>query len=564
MKKLVITVLTAVGILSLGSVQAANISMSNINEGIIRIDGTASSGEKINYVIVNPNYTIDDVTSNAEALQYMGSVNADENGRYCINIQLTEKGDFISGFYTFKFSNEDLEQRVYFSDINEKNEAAALLADKKNLANVVEQYKYVLGIDSELYNAVDKSKLAVLLEKYLTDNPIIIDKDNPSAEMLDRLTTQLNELLLLECYNEGKSELIFNNSSFNYMDIIDISKIDNDGVTLYSVYNTLISENGKKQILSELVNKAYTNVSGLYDEFAHSVIYYGIKNPTVSGYGHIKDILTDKNLQYVSADNELKNYIAATNKNGYDYKIMQSINKIAYNTYIADIKSIIANSDKGEGGTGGTGSSQSNKGFNSSGISPETGLNIAYGEKITSSEFSDIEAYGWAKDAINFLAEKGIIRGVQDGIFAPQNNLTREQAAKIIVEAFNYEKPMSVSGVFEDTERDSWYFDYVMSAYEKGVINGIDPVTFGVGKDITRQDFAVMLYRAVGADNIAEECTYFDSSDIAQYAKNAVSYFSKIGIINGYNDNTFKPYNNITRAEAAKMIYSLYSEGLIK
>ena len=75
-----------------------------------------------------------------------------------------------------------------------------------------------------------------------------------------------------------------------------------------------------------------------------------------------------------------------------------------------------------------------------------------------------------------------------------------------------------------------------------------------MGKNITREDFAVMLYRIIG-EEITEKSSFSDYNEISDYAKDAVSYMNKKGYINGYSDNTFRPEKEITRAEAASIIY---------
>ena len=90
-----------------------------------------------------------------------------------------------------------------------------------------------------------------------------------------------------------------------------------------------------------------------------------------------------------------------------------------------------------------------------------------------------------------------------------------------------------------------------------GIMLGTGDSEFGVGMNITRQDLAVILYRAMGVTDEARECSFTDSGDIDGYAKEAVAYLSGKGIINGYEDGRFLPHKYVTRAEAAKLIYGI-------
>ena len=85
---------------------------------------------------------------------------------------------------------------------------------------------------------------------------------------------------------------------------------------------------------------------------------------------------------------------------------------------------------------------------------------------------------------------------------------------------------------------------------------------FGTGEFITRQDMAVMLYRAAAAADVEilvvdAEKTVNDSADISGYAADAVAELVKAGIINGDQNRNFNPKNNATRAQAAVMIYNV-------
>ena len=89
-----------------------------------------------------------------------------------------------------------------------------------------------------------------------------------------------------------------------------------------------------------------------------------------------------------------------------------------------------------------------------------------------------------------------------------------------------------------------------------GIIKGISDELFGTGKTITRQDLCTLIYRAYFSDEEeAEKLNFKDSSDISDYAVKAVSKLYEKGIISGFPDETFRPKELCTRAQAAKMLY---------
>ena len=100
-------------------------------------------------------------------------------------------------------------------------------------------------------------------------------------------------------------------------------------------------------------------------------------------------------------------------------------------------------------------------------------------------------------------------------------------------------------------------------AYGAGIVKGISDTMFGTGESITRQDAAVMACRAAEAAKLWTEAEidnselFFDDSEIDKYAKEAVYTLYSKKVVNGTGNGEFSPKAQMTRAEAAKMIYEL-------
>ena len=175
-------------------------------------------------------------------------------------------------------------------------------------------------------------------------------------------------------------------------------------------------------------------------------------------------------------------------------------------------------------------------------------------------EFKDVPDTHWANRYVILLAEKGIVSGIGDSMFAPDNNIKREEFAKIIVEAFNLNLVDSES-IFDDVADDAWYAPYVMTAFENGIVKGVSDSEFGSGNNITRQDMCVMITRAAEANGLSlaepSESNFNDAKLIADYAQKAVFTLTNMKIITGFEDNTVRPNANATRAQASKIIASL-------
>ena len=121
--------------------------------------------------------------------------------------------------------------------------------------------------------------------------------------------------------------------------------------------------------------------------------------------------------------------------------------------------------------------------------------------------------------------------------------------------------PIYTDSAFTDVDKDSWYAPYVYSAVKEGYIKGESETLFGSGKNITREDMAVILVRCGGEkinSSSREYVPFTDDADISDYAKEAVAALFKGGFADGNGDGTFAPKAFATRAEAAKLIYKIF------
>ena len=173
--------------------------------------------------------------------------------------------------------------------------------------------------------------------------------------------------------------------------------------------------------------------------------------------------------------------------------------------------------------------------------------------------FRDLDTAEWAREAIESLARKGVLSGDGSGIFAPGRLVTREEFAKMMVSAFSLFDASAIC-TFTDVPEGTWYYPYVASARQNGIISGTSPEEFGTGQSITRQDMAVILnrvYAMAGYSSTGEAARFRDEEEIAGYAKPAVAALSAAGILRGTEDDVFSPRQGVTRAQGAKAIYEL-------
>lgn len=215
--------------------------------------------------------------------------------------------------------------------------------------------------------------------------------------------------------------------------------------------------------------------------------------------------------------------------------------------------------NKPSGGSGSSSGSGGNSNRKPAVMFSQTGSDNTQQEEINKEHFIDMESAAWAKDAVYTLFKKGIVSGRTENTFEPNANITRAEFIKLLVGSGDGLK-QGTEQIFSDVNKDSWYYDYVNTAYFEGYATGYEDGSFAPSDNITRQDMAVLIYRYLGSpETVLDLAQFSDSEEISDYAKTAVSYLYGKNVINGMGDGTFSPKDRATRAEAAQMIYKVIS-----
>lgn len=177
--------------------------------------------------------------------------------------------------------------------------------------------------------------------------------------------------------------------------------------------------------------------------------------------------------------------------------------------------------------------------------------------KVSFKDVASVQA--WAGRQISVVAAKGAIEGVGNGNFAPKNNVTRAEFAKMLIRALNLENN-SAKQSFGDVSSTAWYAPYVAVAAEKGIITGRSAAQFDPSATITRAEMATMIARAVksqkpdAATSVSSLSKFSDAGKIAASLKDGVAFAASNNLVIG-NAGKFNPNNTATRAEAAVIIY---------
>lgn len=187
-------------------------------------------------------------------------------------------------------------------------------------------------------------------------------------------------------------------------------------------------------------------------------------------------------------------------------------------------------------------------------------VNVSYqasGQKAL--PFSDVKNSDWFYSAVNFIYQEGLMDGVSATSFAPQDSTSRAMLVTVLWRLSG--SPAASDSSFHDVTTGAWYATAAAWAQETGVVNGLTETTFGPNNALTREQLASILWRyakSEGLDITSGAATslaaYSDAAKVSAYAADALKWACGNGIINGMGDNTLAPAGNASRAETAAML----------
>lgn len=527
MKKSYISIFVAIStVLTSVSVFGANVEVvRDVENESFKITGASEPKNIIRALVLSPGKTYSDVY-NAEnpfdIVKYQNEIDADGEGKYSFDIELSGE----SGVYTAFIADGSMTEEVLLEYVNPDNYKGVIdgLNGAEDIENYIEENRKNLGFFLELYDSVDKTRVCNLIKKEL-----------PLSYDIEDTVSVFNTAAIITAISEGEIDGI--------RDYADKILILNDESKFAKWY----SHTDEKEIDKYLSGKDFDSVEDFEEVLGEALVLETVKNP--NGYKNIQSVMEDFKSE-IGLDNLTGKESVYKKLSGKDYDSYSDLKK-AYKDYLND----------GEKTGGSSGGSSSGGGKGSAG---NASIHIPVAETPTpitveKSYFADMENTKWAEEAVNYLAEKGIVSGRSEGEFCPSEPVKREEFVTMIVNAFEFEKYVDTNE-FLDVTKDSWFYDSVMAASQNGIISGVSKNSFGSGALITRQDMSVILYRVMNKKDIKikevnEALEFTDQEYIAEYAKDAVRALQMGGIITGMDDGTFAPNNSATRAQAAVMLY---------
>lgn len=458
--------------------------------------------------------------------------------------------DCPSGKYTAKVT---IGSETATDDFDHINTGLAILAlesingaNKNTLADVIRTVGNAVAVDVEEFNEYESS----VVNLFYLYKP---QRDITPAEF-SVLYQKVINLSKLKAFTDYEATELFlkNNSSeieFDYARFSLLSKEEKEEIAAkFNEGN--YSEND--------VTKEYEKwfcVADINSKRASSVAVY--KEAILTTHNTLL-MLDTEDFSTCNDPGEVIRQVMATN-----YNNIEDIRSAFYAAVENVGQPLVSSPENGEetsgGGSSGGGGAGSGANRGSSIINPPVKE-----ENQFSNVFADVDETHWCSKQIAYLYEKGIINGKNQKSFCPEDFVTRAEFSKMIIEAMFADEKVAVKDAFMDVNENDWYYEYINKAYGLNIINGTQTGKFNPQSVITRQDMAVILYRALGKKTalLKADVDFTDIDEVSGYAKEAVSALKNKGIINGMENNSFKPFDNLTRAQAAKVLYEVLNSVL--
>lgn len=193
---------------------------------------------------------------------------------------------------------------------------------------------------------------------------------------------------------------------------------------------------------------------------------------------------------------------------------------------------------------------------------------INHADVCPSADFTDVDMDAWYHDAVDYAIGNGMMNGVGNNLFAPDSNLTRAMLVQVL---WNLEgnPEASIITEYSDVASDAWYYNAVQWATAENIVGGYGNGIYGPEDDITREQMALMLYRYAqykGYDTTqsgTDVQDFTDYEDISDWALEGVTWAVNVGLLNGKGNGILDPIGDATRAEVAQILMN-FCENIVE
>ena len=168
--------------------------------------------------------------------------------------------------------------------------------------------------------------------------------------------------------------------------------------------------------------------------------------------------------------------------------------------------------------------------------------------------FKDVPEGYWCRSEVDYVWKHNLMKGITNDTFAPNASMTRAMFATVLYRMKDCPSVEGLSEPFTDVDENYWAYDAIVWAYNVGVTTGVTATTFEPGMNITRAQLVTMMYRYENSPAVSGVLTFTDSADIAVPYRAAVLWATRNGIVNGYENGSFRPNGTASRGHMAAIL----------
>lgn len=540
MKKWIWLLLAACLLISIPCAADGNLTVAydDTEDSVVFYEADTGKGGFINLMIVPSGTELETVTVDTENVIYR-TVEADENGMISGTILLP--AELPNGRYDFYVSGTGFFAMETFThmaaDVSAELIKQLNAAARNELYALIKENREILGID------------AVLLEEVGEEIAVRMFDAKPAGgytlEEFEKRYMLFEAHLRLQKETIGLEQLLREYSAWIVL----------DGCEPYEDLSDAVQAE-----LEELLKKETLADGDFETAYAHCLILAQIRQ--AKDYNAVKTVFLQyctQNEVSLTQYQSLENDYYRNNVFMEMYSRRSSIDSVARAVQVFN-EAVSSQQKSTSGSTGGTGSAGRGSASGNGGVhyTPAQSSEVPTDDpNRVQTEFSDIEGH-WAADYILDMAAHGIVQGLPDGSFQPEKQITRAEFIKMAVGVLSLETVET--SLFSDVEQQSWYYGYVGAAAQSGIVTGVGAGLFSPEQEITREDAALIAVRMLSSKGVELEgtWTFSDAAEISDYAAGAVNALAANGILTG-DGGKMRPQDSISRAEAAALFSRLIS-----
>ena len=486
----------------------------------------------------------------AEMIAQILQTETDADGGYAVTALLSEPTGNYYVRVGYGLKNQARGEQFHFLSVRDLEAVFAELntvKDADQLRELIEPYLSYLGLDTALYEvSQDKTEVCRL---------ILIERDLLPGKAFG----QYGDFADVFYHCAYMQAMAAAKTAAAVLELMGANMARYETLAIYPTWQRLDAD-GKLAAAEVLANTAsFASVAQMDEAFSEAVVLETVAR--VVSHGDIAVVLAE-NAQLIGFDKA--QYDALTREQKAE--VHKAVAGKRYAS-LASLKSALHTAMGSSGQTGGGSKRPGSSGGSGGSAKPMTGsLTSPVQTQNPVNQyvpFADMDTAAWAQDCVQYFHQHKLIDGDGNGNFRPNDAITRAEFVKLLVNCFSL-RDHGAQAAFDDVSADDWFYPYVASAVSAGILQGVSEREFAPQDNLSREQMAVILDRMTGYLELplsVEQQRFSDEGEVSGYARESVARMGAAGLMRGMGDGRFCPQQTTTRAQACAALYQMVTRG---